>query len=181
MRNKRRDPAPGLNARKAPLKIRSPFLARFGKFLIFTLAVLIVLELFVFNYKTYLTIGDKYQEKSIPAIDSWTVNLTLNEGTEDTFTATANNPSIEFRDIDIPVRTAKLDADAPVNAMDFDILFSDSTREGLYRNKDVGTQVKTVERSYYTITSYSGDVNTIRYTLHIDRGDQIVIRSLDLN
>lgn len=168
-------------SRQNPLKIRSPFLARFGRFLMITLAVLILAELFVFNYQTYLTLGNKYEEKSIAAIDSWTVHLELVEGTTDTFEATADNPSIEFRDIDIPVRTVKLDMDLPQRVVEYDLLFSDATRENLYRNPDVGKMVETVPRSHYKATSYSEDVNTIRYTLHIDEGQRVVIRSLDLN
>lgn len=166
---------------RTPLGIRSPFMARFGRFLMITLAILIVAELFVFNYRSYLTLGDQYPEKSIASIDSWTVHLKLVDGTTDTFEATADNPSIEFRDIDIPVRTVKLDMDLPQNVVEYDLLFSDATRENLYRNTDVGTMVETIDRSFYTATSYSGDVNTIRYTLHIDEGTQVVIRGLDLN
>lgn len=181
MRKKQASTAPSPAGKGAPLKLRSPFMARFGKFLLITLAVLIALELFVFNYKTYLTLGSTYEERSIPAIDSYTLHLTLNEGSTDTFTATADNPSIEFRDIGVPVKTVKLNAEAPDRTMEFDLLFSDSAHSNLYPNKLVGRQVRTVERSNYTVCSYSGAVDTIRYTLHIDKGDQIVIRSLDVN
>lgn len=167
--------------RRSPMKLRSPFMARFGRFLMITLAILIVAELFVFNYRTYLTLGDRYQEKSIDSLDSWTVNLTLVEGTKDTFEATKDNPSIEFRDINMPVRTVKLDWDLPKRVVEYDLLFTDETRENLYRNQDVGKMVETIDRSFYTATSYSGDVSTIRYTLDIEEGTRVVIRGLDIN
>lgn len=177
--SKRRNTA----AERSPLR-RSPFLAKLGRFMILTLLVLVVLELFVFNYKSFLLMGDRHEQKTISSMEIYTLNLTLDQEGENMFTATAKDPVIEFRNIGVAPKTLKLNAAFQRQTrmrMDFDVSFSDEAHSNLWENENIGSIIRGVERSQFVTCSYSGKAETIRFTLHIDKGEQIQIDSLSVN
>ena len=82
-------------------------LSKFKKFALITLAVCIVMEIFLFNYKSFVLIGGNYEKTFISMENIQTGGLEYN-GSE--YVATTNNPTLTFQ-INKRVKTLRFDID----------------------------------------------------------------------
>ncbi len=156
-------------------------LSKFKKFALITLAVCIVMEIFLFNYKSFVLIGGNYEKTFISMENIQTGGLEYN-GSE--YVATTNNPTLTFQ-INKRVKTLRFDIDrADENFQEIvgEMNYSSQGYSQGKRHSDKTVQIVPGDtRTQYITGSYFGDVYEINLTLTSKVGEKFIINGVDVN
>lgn len=155
------------------------------KFAIITLTILFVLEIFVFNYKSFLITpfnSSKYIEQNFNISNAIINNLTYVH-TTDSYCAIDNNPTIIF-DINTPVKTMRLNA-AKSNwdgkPLIVNIDYTSESRTNFLKSPKTFSISNNLSDSQYVTCSYFGNVKQIKLTLNLEKGEYIHLNGFSTN
>lgn len=150
--------------------------------------IVILLEIFVFNYKTFISTSSA-SKKTLAPSEAVLDGLEYS-GTGDWYTVTSNNPVIEYENVDQRVKMVYFDMEtAQITAKtDISMWYTDTTRDS-YSVADSGVAGtnKTFyllykdEASKYLQCNYFGNAGSLKFELNLSEGDVISFRGITLN
>lgn len=180
---KRKKKGDSSKARKRKIKLPDRFVKLFW-FADITLIVALSLELFVFNYASFLLEGGKYTAKSLPIASASITGFNQNPNRPGEYVATDERPTIEFKDMDQKVRTLYVDASTDKEKryeLQIELNYTDSTRTEYNRSPKLMKLVPKLERTKYTTCSYFGETGDLKLTFQVDKGETIHINGVRVN
>ena len=148
---------------------------------IIMLAAVLLLEIFVFNYRSFSLVGKDYEQITFDA-NSEELIISNKEGTA---------MNMRFKNLSIPIATmyVKCHMDGDLDSgltetpyIDVDMDAKDSTQSETYRIKTVESQIiRGNERSAYIIPNLSGNVTEVRIRMRSDGDGVFRFESITFN
>jgi len=160
------------------------FRSRLAKFTCITLAVMVVLEVFIFNYKSFVTIGKGYEQKYIPVSELYLTGLTPSKKNDNIFKSKSFTTVIETPKLNTHVATVYLDIEIKNikrNHMDVEMYFTEATTATYRKTTRPTTLIKRDENSKYEVCAFAGDSSTLKFIPKIDKGEEIEIKGIAIN
>lgn len=152
------------------------------RFMIVTAFICILLEVIVFNYKSYVTIGGDYKKTYIPVSNA--VIYGFSYGQDGSYIANRDNPSIEF-EVNREVKTMGFDIARKQNRFKaIDVGISYSYQGHKLSQKQPNRKFEIVDgdkRTQYVTCSYFGDAYKIKLTIDCKSGESFMINGLTVN
>lgn len=164
--------------------MKSNFLNKSGvkRFGVISAAVLLVLEIFIFNMNAWLPMGGQTAE-TLPLGEAVIRGFEV----KDDGTLAAENTEwayIDFNNINKPVRTLRVSAEKSVigwGKMDVLVMFTDESSSVFgYRNMDMEI-IENNSRSEITRCNFSGDVGTLRLLFHLGEDESVILNNVSIN
>lgn len=150
--------------------------------------IVVILEVFAFNYKTYIYTSSDLK-RTLEASEAVLDGLQYT-GMDDLYQVTHNNPTIEYVNIDQNVKILYLDIDTtePTDKTDVSVWYTDDTRNS-YDIADAGIDgtnktfslLYRYEPSKYLQCNYFGDTDSMKFELTLSQGDVIHFAGVNLN
>lgn len=157
------------------------FLSKLKKIAWMTFVVCIVMEVFLFNYKSFVLIGGDYEKALIP------MNNVQTEGLQykgDKYIVTDTNPKVTFP-INKRVKTLQFEierADDNFQQIEGEISYSSQGYREKKRHSNKTVQIVPDDsRTQYITGSYFGDVYELELTIKGEAGDKFMIKGLHIN
>lgn len=163
---------------------RNSFSFRLAKFTCITLVVMVVLEVFVFNYKSFVTIGKGYEQRYIPVSELYLTGLTPSNKDDNIFKSKSFTTVIETPKLDIHVATVYLDIEIKNekrNHMNVEMYFTEATTATYRKATRPTTLIKRDENSKYEVCAFAGTTPTLKFFPKIDKGEEIEIKGIAIN
>lgn len=166
------------------MKAIKNFLLKYkGYFIIFIIVVL--LEVALFNCKSFALIGGGYGELNMPSVIAQISNGEIVNGVVRS-TSERNYITLEFQGFDRPVKNLYLDVEFndKVLEKDVEVRFKDSTYSEDYRyswTSADATVINGSDRSNYITLNTSGNVSALRIKIYVDEGEQVIVNSVTVN
>lgn len=152
------------------------------RFMVITLLLCILLEIFVFNYKSFVMLGSNYKKTYVPVENARADGLTVNGN--GAYTATKSNPSITF-DVGREIKTMGFDIQRMENkyeAVNVKIAYSHRGNQLSLRQSNKNFEiVDDDDRTRYVTCSYFGEVYMVQLTIACEAGESFVIKGLSVN
>lgn len=160
------------------------FILKYKIYCIIIFAVLL-LELFLFNFKSFALIGGGYEEFVMPLTTACISNGELANGAV-CQTAEKSNLTLEFKDLDRPVKNICLDIEfnEKVIEKNVEVRFKDATYSENYRYSWTSSNASVIngsDRSKYITLNTSGDVSALKISIYVDEGEKVIINSVTVN
>lgn len=151
---------------------------RFG---LITLVICILLEIFVFNYKSFTLLGGKYNQRTIPVSEAQVTGASESNGV---YTASGNEIAVKFPVNDY-VKTIKFNmasADGGKEQTDVSIAYTESAHRDSdrYSNKKMNI-VKSMPETKYATCSFTGETYTITMKIESEANQRYTITGLTIN
>lgn len=160
------------------------FSVKLIRFTVISFIVALLLELFVFNYSSFLAIGKNYNRESLDISEATITGFDKSPNELGVYTATDVRPKIIFKNIGQKVRTLSVDA-LTENEKRYELViemsYTDSTRTVLNPSKKTLKLVPGQEKTKYTSCSYFGNTDTLALTFEVDKGEKIHINGVQVN
>ncbi len=141
------------------------------------------LEIFVFNFNSAHLFGNEYQ-KMILTPDKATLenfDLSTNENIATGYTSTGYT-SLEFKNINIPVGTIKIDAESKTSAsFRINIDMSDDSNSEYRYGIASAEIISDNERTKTIPCNFSGNVHNLKFSYNTFDGQTIAIKNITLN
>lgn len=168
--------------------MKSNFIGQFKNFYLVSLTIILIAEIFLFNYKAFLINpfnDSKYSQQQLSISEAELNGLTpLNNGR---YEVTEDKPSLTFT-MDRPVETMYFDAsiitdNGKISASELitDISYATESFNKLRGSNKKFNIVDAVPSSKYVTCSYFGNVKQIQLTLDVDEGSTVQIRNFSVN
>lgn len=146
-------------------------------------AVVLLLEVFVFNCKAFSLIGGGYDALSLPAQTAASVT---GEITEDGVKGSNGSIILEYKGINCRVKTIYIDMELSGNIIEkkVDVDYKDATYSSGYRYPWTESEINIINgnnRSQYMTLNVSGDVSDIKIKVNLGEDESAVIRSVGIN
>ncbi|MBQ9885289.1 MAG: hypothetical protein IJM37_00295 [Lachnospiraceae bacterium] len=157
--------------------------AKYKPYLII-LAVVLLLEVFLFNGRTFSLIGGGYQNMQLPL---YSAQINGGELSGKGVSATGGTMSIEFNNINQKIRTLYVelsDMDKKTITKKIDIAYKDATYSEEYRSAWTTSDFKIInnnKRSFYTTLNVSGEVKDLRLKIPVDNNEKLAVKSVEIN
>lgn len=162
-----------------PVKFRHKLL----KFAAITLLISILVEIFICNFNSFLTWGGGYSQKSFDLSDTTITGMDEEVLYPGVFIASSVRPSIVLN-VNEPIRTLYVDAYTEKDARNelvTELSYTDSGRSQISHSSKQLRIVKHVDRTQYTLCSYSDTTNTVILTFQVDNGEILHINDIQVN
>lgn len=173
----------------AEAPVRPPFWYRVLSFGLIWLVICSLLEILLFNYASLVMIGGKYTTQLREPSQCVIRGLTNNG--DGTWTASENNPTVEIKDLNIPVKTLALQAEKilspsanprdTIQSLNASIQYTDETRSDYIGSPRSLRIVTGMERTRYTTCTYYGASEKIRFTLQCEKGQKMAFDGVAVN
>ncbi len=163
------------------LKKINPFVKKICLHLGVIMGLILLVELFVCNYKHFLIMPDAKQTYAVEQLQM--SGLSYNEE-EKCYVATKNNPTIEIKDIQLEVKTLFFDAnpiDEKKYQMDVKVAYTDETRLNYVEYGKKIQIVQNYENSRYLQEDFNGKTEKLKFTLSLSRGEKITFKQIGIN
>lgn len=161
--------------------------AVFGRHLLMmalaTLALLVSIELLVANYQSFRLLFGSYPAKSFSMNQAVVTGLKQSEQNPDVYIAQTSRPTLEF-DVNERMGTFCLDTQSRKEdryILLADIFYTDDAHHNYMESPAYLEILKDTPRTNYKTCFYSGTVGKLKLQLHVQEGEQLVIRGLSVN
>ena len=161
------------------------FMNNLRKFSIILFIVLVIAELFIFNYKAFLINpfnSSKYQKQTFKIQDAQMEGLSYYADT-DLYYVSRNNPTITFY-MDSPVKTMCFDVaknEWDGNELLVNIAYATESYKNLRSSEKSFAIIDGLSNSKYVTCSYSGNVQTISLTIMAETGTYLHLKDFCIN
>lgn len=161
------------------------FNERLKKFMIITLTVLIILEVFVFNYKSFLITpfnDSKYAQRDFAMAEAVLNGLSYSAA-DNTYIATTDNPSITF-DVNASVKTMRFQANKTVwdgAPLITEINYSCDGYNSMRQSPKTFSVSNNIPASQYVTCNYFGNIRQVTLTLKMNTGDSVALNGFSVN
>lgn len=165
--------------------MKNYFLKHFSKFCMIAFILIIVAEIFIFNYKTFLINpinSSKYQQHDYKMSDAEMTDLSYSEST-DSYCVTGNNPTIIFN-MSTPVKTMYFDAYKSSwdgQPLELNIAYATESRTALINSNKTFSIINDMPKSQYVTCSYFGNVKKIQLTINAETGTYLHLNNFSIN
>ncbi len=160
------------------------FVMKYKSYIVLLAAVLLM-EVFLFNCKSFSLAGGRYQEVNIPVTEANVsggefVNGLVSSGLAKRYL------TLDFTDINVPVKNIYIDIvfNDKVIEKDVEIRFKDSTYSEGFRyswTSSDATVINGNEQSRYITVNTSGNVSDLKLNIYVDDEEYIQIGSITVN
>ncbi len=149
------------------------------------LFVVVLLEVFLFNSKSFAFIGGGYDEVNLPVTSA---EVSGGDFRDNSVSSTIQRGyfNLEFTNLNMPVKNIYVDIrlNGGVQQKDIDVRFKDSTYSSDYRyswTQSDATVINGIDRSNYITVNTSGDVSALKLSMYVDEGELITVNSVTVN
>lgn len=164
--------------------MKSNFLSKSGvkRFGVISAAVILVLEIFIFNFNAWLPMGGNTAQ-ALPLDETVVDGFEMKEDG----TLVAENTEwayIQFGDLDVPVRTLRVSAEKGESGwgkMEIPVSFTDET-SSFYRSGNMKMElIENNSRSEITRCNFSGKTGFIQLAFHLNEGETVIVKNVSVN
>ena len=148
-------------------------------FLLRSLTVCLLIELFVFNFNAVHLFGGDYPRQTLDPQTAYTENYNADAGTN----AEAGTTVLEFTGINIPVGTLSIYGESDTkSSVTFSVDIKDETQSNYYRCGIASLQaIRGNAKSKTVPCNFSGRVSDLRISFSTDAGETVTISSIEVN
>lgn len=141
--------------------------------------VIILLEVFIFNFSAFLTFSVE-NEETLDLKNAVLSNFTVNDDASICITGEAEG-SITFYDIDKDIDTIYIDAVFNTAEKEIEIDYTEETYSHFWRHDGSISVINSNEQSKYTICNFSGKADNLRFKIECDEKEEVLINSIVIN
>ena len=157
----------------------NPFSNPTFKKLTFSVLIIVLLEVFVFNFASFLTVTVT-DEEQLDINSALLTNLSANS--DGTFTVVDEDEAvITFRGIDKNISTVYIDIEFQDSKKDIEIDYTESSYKHFWRHDGNISIIKYNEHSKYALCNFSGKADDIRFTIPCEKNEEITLNSITIN
>lgn len=161
--------------------MKREFLDKLIKVGIISLIVCILLEIFVFNYKSFVFMGDKFRQITVASEDAEVTGANVN-GRE--YTATGEEMRMKFH-VNEYVRTMKFDIDSTEEQekqLEVGIEYTESAHRDTNRvSKKSFNIIYSMPETKYVTCSYTGETYDVTLKVKTESGQKFIVSGLTVN
>lgn len=158
---------------------KSQFEALF-KFISKAIMVLLVIEVFVFNFNSYHLFFGGYEKTDF---DLNTATITGFSKSGDVYTSNAEQANVEFTNINKKIGGIYLDVDPVAYKTDYSIDFADETNASYYMRSGLvaGEVFKDIDATKYVVCDFSGEVSKIKINFTSLSDGAVTVKAIGIN
>lgn len=160
------------------------FLKKLKKFSIISLVIILIAEIFIFNYKSFLINPFNSSEYSHQIFQIGDAEMSgLTSVTNNVYEVITDNPTITFS-MDSPVETMYFDASEvndTTHELKTDILYATESHKDFKTSNKSFSLINVVPNSKYVTCSYFGNVYRIQLKINAEANTRLMINGFEIN
>ncbi len=154
---------------------------KFLKIVSVSIIVIILLEIFIFNFSSFLSLFDNDKATKLNIENAYTSGITYFDATDDLIVPENTDGYIIIRNIDSHISSIYMNARIESAESEIKFSYNEGTNTESLRTNGRINLIQSNEHSKYTLCSFAGETDTLKFYFSTDNDEVITIDSIEIN